>query len=129
MYNPATGAAAAAHRARLQEEEETLTKYSTEDLDGWEFKIVRSSGKITGDRFDELCKEEGENGWELVEKFDDYRVRFKRRVEHREQDGYSEVDPYRTQVGLSEGKLVLMILGIAGVSVATIILVITLITS
>ena len=111
MSAGAAAATAAVYQAKLREEEEYLTTYTGQDLDGWEFKIVRSAGKISGDKFRQLCAEERQNGWELVEKFDDYRVRFKRRVEERERDGYSEIEPYRTQYGLTEAKLVFIILG------------------
>jgi hypothetical protein len=104
-------AAAAAHQAKMREEEEKMTNYTSDDLQGWEFKIVRSAGRIKGDKFRQLCEEESRQGWELVEKFDDYRVRFKRRVEHRNQFSSSEIDPYRTTFGLSDTKLVFMVLG------------------
>lgn len=103
-------AAAAAHQARIREEEETLTTYSQQDLEEWEFKIVRSITKIKGDRFRILCEEEAQNGWELVEKFDDTRVRFKRRTERRSQDQYAQLDPYRTQFGMSDTKFVIVLL-------------------
>ena len=106
----AAAAAAAAHQAKLREEEESLTGYVPQDLEGWEFKIVRSSGKIVGDKFSRLVEEEALNGWELVEKFDDNRVRFKRRTEHRSRDGMQGIDPYRTSFGLSETRLVLIVL-------------------
>ncbi len=107
-------AAAAAAQARIREEEEhTLTTYDNRDLDGWEFKIVRSATRIKGDRFKQLCNEEALSGWELVEKFDDYRIRFKRRVECRHNDSSRELDPYRTQFGISETRAVL--LGVLGV--------------
>jgi len=104
-------AAAAAHQARLREEEEKLTAYNRDDLQGWEFKIVRSVTRIRGDKFRQLCEEEAQNGWELVEKFDDTRVRFKRPIERRNQDQYSQIDPYRTQYGIGEGKFVFIVLG------------------
>lgn len=104
-------AAAAAHQAKMREEEERLTTYDKNDLEGWEFKIVRSSGRIKGDKFNQLLAEEAKHGWELVEKFDDYRVRFKRPVERRQLDRHTDTDPYRSNFGLSEGKLVLIILG------------------
>ncbi|MCR3923310.1 MAG: hypothetical protein NUK65_12480, partial [Firmicutes bacterium] len=97
-------AAAAAHQAKLREEEERLTTYNGDDLQGWEFKIVRSVSKITGEKFRTLCDEEAQNGWELLEKFDDTRIRFKRRTEQRKQDQYAEIAPYRTSFGISEGK-------------------------
>lgn len=104
-------AAAAAHQARLREEEEELTTYNRDDLQDWEFKIVRSITKIRGEKFRRLCEEEAQNGWELVEKFDDTRVRFKRPIERRNQDQYAQLDPYRTQFGVTDTKFVLVLLG------------------
>lgn len=121
----AAAAAAAAHQARLREEEERLTGYVQNDLDGWEFKIVRSAGKIVGDKFSRLVEEEKLNGWELVEKFDDNRVRFKRRTEHRSRDGMQGIDAYRTTFGLSDTRLVLIVLGIVAVAMAVTILLVT----
>jgi len=88
--------------ARNREEEEDLTKYNSDDLDGWEFKIVRSGSNRFANRraVQQLCDEEAKAGWELVEKFDDYRIRFKRRVDQRHNDQFLNTDPYRTQVGM-----------------------------
>ena len=121
----AAAAAAAAHQAKLREEEERLTSYVPQDLEGWEFKIVRSSVKIVGDKFSRLVEEEKLNGWELVEKFDDNRVRFKRRTEHRSRDGMQGIDAYRTTFGLSETRLVLIVLGIMTAVVGVIIVLVT----
>jgi 1,4-alpha-glucan branching enzyme len=57
-------------------------------------------------------------GWELLEKLDDGRVRFKRPVSARRRDGMLPrgVDPYRTRYGMSEGLLAFWI--IAGVLLA-----------
>ena len=115
----ATMAAAAARAARLREEEERLTTYNKDDLTGWEFKIVRA---YTGyfkkpDNLRRVCEEEAKAGWELVEKFDEYRVRFKRPVEKRRDDQFLQgIDPYRTQAGIAGGKLAVRI--IAAVLVA-----------
>ena len=96
-----------------------MTDYRPSDLDGWEFKIVRSAGKINGEKFERLLVEEAEHGWELVEKFDDYRVRFKRRIENRNAYRTGDTDPYRTTYGMTEGRLALIIilisLGLVGV--------------
>ncbi len=119
--------AAAAHQEMMRKEEEDLTRYDSKDLEKWEFKIVRSSGKINGEKFRQLCEEESKNGWELLEKFDDHRVRFKRQIERREQDSYTEIDPYRTHFGMSEGKLVFIILGVVFVFVAAIVAVLLLV--
>jgi len=109
----AVAAAAAAEQAKKREEEEKLTSYNPGDLEGWEFKIVRSLTRVQGERFRQLCAEESKNGWEQVEKFDDYRIRFKRPVERRRQDQYAELDPYRTQYGMTDGRLAIIILSAA----------------
>ena len=109
----AAGAAAAARR-RMQEEEERLTEYNKDDLNGWEFKIVRANTRKfkKPEAVRQLCAEEAKAGWEMVEKFDDQRIRFKRRVEKRTGDQYLDIDPYRTSVGITEGQTVSIVLGI-----------------
>ena len=91
-------AAAAAKAAKDRDEEENLTTYKSDDLDGWEFKIVRSGiGKFKNpENIRKLCAEEAKAGWEMVEKFDNNRIRFKRPIEKRSQDQYLDFDPYRT---------------------------------
>jgi len=103
------GAIVAAHAARevrrkQEQEEEEMTKYTNEDLEqNWEFKIVRAYFPVfrKPEVFQSLLEEEALAGWELVEKLDDQRIRFKRRREARRNDitlppGF---DPYRTQYG------------------------------
>ena len=107
----AAAAAAAAHQAKMREEEETLTAYNNNDLEGWEFKIVRSAGMIKGEKFTQLCEEEKQHGWEMIEKFDDYRVRFKRSTARRSQNSSSEIDPYRTTFGLTDTKVAFIVIG------------------
>lgn len=107
-------AAAAAAAAKMRKEEEVMTNYSGDDLKGWEFKIIRSS---TGyfkkqTNLQKVIEEESQAGWEMVEKFDNNRVRFKRRTDMRGSDSMLGIDAYRTNVGMSEGKLVVLILGI-----------------
>jgi len=90
-----------------------MTKYADQDLnEGWEFKIVRSTRAINGVRFYTLCQEEARNGWELVEKFDDSRIRFKRSIQWRSSPPDPQIEPYRTTYGISETKVVLLALGI-----------------
>lgn len=89
-----------------------MTKYSETDLaEGWEFKIVRSNTALKGERFANLCREEAQTGWELVEVFDKNRIRFKRLIANRANDHLTAGDPYRTRIGLSEGALVAIIFG------------------
>jgi hypothetical protein len=104
---PVVGAAAAARRRQLQEEEETMTPYSREELDNdFEFKIVRANSGAFGnpETFARLLEEEARAGWQLLEKLDNSRVRFKRPASTRQRDALlpPDVDPYRVHYGLSE---------------------------
>jgi len=111
-FVPTTAAAAAARRRReQQQEEEQMTGYSKEEVEGWEFKIVRSATRKfkNPETVREVCAEEAKAGWELLEKFDNQRIRFKRRVDNRTGDAHLRTDPYRTQIGMSEDKLGLSI--------------------
>ena len=102
----ATAAAAAQRQRELEREEEQMTKYRADEMEEWEFKIVRASTKKFGNPefLRQVREEEARSGWEMLEKFDDYRVRFRRKIEHRGGDLHREIDPYRTTVGVSAGK-------------------------
>ena len=107
--------AAAKHQRELQREEELMTKYTADEIEGWEFKIVRASTRKFKDPefFRKTCEEEARAGWEMLEKFDDNRVRFRRNIEHRDGDLHREIDPYRTLVGMSMDKLGFLIVSSA----------------
>ena len=112
----ASTAAAAAAAERARKEEEEMTKYSGEDLDKYEFKIMRSSmGKFSNyETVKRVCDEEAKAGWELVEKFDQYRLRFKRNIEHRANDRHLGFDPYRTSMaGSGRGLTTAIVVGLA----------------
>ncbi len=104
MANGAASASAAERRRKDQEEEE-MTTYSPDEMNRYEFKIVRTNYGVFGkpDIFNKLIQEEARAGWELVEKFDNERIRFKRPTSARERDGQLPpgVDPYRTQYGMA----------------------------
>ena len=112
------GAFVAIHAAqeakKKEEEEEEMTRYTSEEMDSnWEFKIVRSeSGAFRRPEvFQQLVEEESMAGWELLEKLDDRRVRFKRPSDARRRDatlppGY---DPYRTQYGSAATRTIILI--------------------
>ncbi|MCT7948579.1 hypothetical protein NG798_02125 [Ancylothrix sp. C2] len=74
-------------------------------LNGWEYKIVRSSSDLFRDAnvFQKLCEEEAQAGWILLEKLDDRRVRFKRPLAMRDiiKGEFISFDPYRTHYGPS----------------------------
>jgi len=119
MTNFPHGAFVAVHaaqekRRKREEEEEEMTNYSTEDLaSNWEFKIVRSeSGAFRKPEvFQNLLEEESIAGWELVEKLDNRRVRFKRHTSARRKDGMLplEYDPYRTSYGSSAARPMILL--------------------
>ena len=90
-----------------------MTKYTADEIEGWEFKIVRASTRKFKDPefFRKTCEEEARAGWEMLEKFDDNRVRFRRKIEHRDGDLRREIDPYRTLVGMSADRLGFLIAG------------------
>ena len=108
-------AATAAAEATRRQEEEEMTSYSETDLsEGWEFKILRSNMNAfrKPDNLKTYLEEEGRAGWILVEKFDDNRLRLKSPASARRGDAALNFDPYRTQVGLSDTRMILVILGI-----------------
>lgn len=102
---------------RKKQEEEEMAHYSDDEIAGdWEFKIVRSSLGMFKNPAElaRLVKEEAEFGWELFEKLDNERVRFKRHVRERSRDRLagSGRDPYRSTYGtLTIGRSVLLIAG------------------
>lgn len=102
-----SGAAAAARRRREQEEEEEMTLLNTDPSGAVEYKIIRSATGAFKDpaNFRAALDEEARAGWELVEKLDNSRARLRRSTECRNGDAGLGQDPYRTQVGISEGAL------------------------
>lgn len=106
-----------AHLQVLQRtEEEDLTPYSDEELmTDYEFKILRSAvgAFAKPEHFERAITEEARAGWEMVEKFDNGRIRFKRPRSAREQDTglrASGVDPYRTSFRGGEGATVMIVI-------------------
>ncbi|MDH5505680.1 MAG: hypothetical protein OEZ02_00485 [Anaerolineae bacterium] len=119
----AAHAAAEERKRRRQMEEEEMTSYSPEDIQAdWEFKIVRSSTAAFRNQqiFANLLEEEALAGWEMVEKLDDQRVRFKRKRSERRYDDRlpPEVDPYRTQYGSNSNAVVSLIVLVLGLLMA-----------
>jgi len=92
-----------------------MTPYQPQDLSGdWEFKILRSVTSAFGkpEKLKEALDQEAKAGWTLVEKFDNSRIRLKRPASARSGDGALGFDPYRTYVGMSEGKFVLTLVAL-----------------
>lgn len=118
---PLAAQAANEQRKRQRKEEEEMTPYTREELDdGWEFKIIRSPSPVfrKPEVLAALLDEEALAGWELVEKFDNRRIRLKRPRSARAKDQMLPpgFDPYRTQFGVSRqtmsALLVLILLGL-----------------
>jgi len=113
----------AARRRRLkqaQDREEEMTRYTGEDLDRYEFKIMRSPYNQfrKPDVLTQMLEEEKVHGWELLEKLDDGRVRLVREKNGRRMSPMNGSDPYRTQYGGSAyGSRVLVTALILGVMV------------
>jgi len=123
FVNVGAMAAAQAAAEAMRREEEDMTQYEGNDMDGWEFKIVRSStGKFKNRDFvRQVCDEEAKSGWVMLEKFDSGRIRFKRKVEERNNDRHRQLDPYRTNVGIGSATLGLTIAGlIIGITAAVV---------
>ncbi len=108
-----------------------MTDYKNEDLaGGWEFKIVRSAtGAFRDPHFmKRILEEEARAGWALVEKFDNSRLRLKRPASARAGDDKLDFDAYRIQIGITEGKLALVILGYVFGGILFIVLIVALAT-
>lgn len=91
-----------------------MTSYPAGETIEYEYKIIRNQLGAFGkpEKLRQILAEEAKAGWEFLEKFDNNRIRLKRRVEWRERDGEIPWDPYRTTIGISDTKLVFVILGI-----------------
>jgi hypothetical protein len=112
------GKQARAAKAKQHQEEEEMTAYSEDEFaQRWEYKIIRSG---TGafrhrDKLRESLEEEAQARWELVEKFDDHRVRLRRPVAARSNDHRLDFDPYRTWIGASEAGMVVRALVVSAI--------------
>ena len=99
-----------------------MAGYSDEELaDGWEFKIVKSATGAFGKPgvLQSVVEDEAQAGWELLEKFDDNRIRFKRPRSARARDDMlpEGVDPYRTVHGWSDARVAFTIMAVIGLVV------------
>jgi hypothetical protein len=68
-----------------------------------EYKVVQSTTPLFAklQNIDAIMAEESKAGWQLVEKFDNYKLRLQRDISHRANDKALPFDAYRTQVGVS----------------------------
>lgn len=103
-----------------------MTRYNQNENQGeWEYKILRSSTNAfkNRNRLEMVKEEEAMAGWQLVEKFDDKRLRFRRPMSAQQYDEQlpPDIDPYRATYGMGEGAMGFVIMFIV---VATILLII-----
>jgi len=125
MIGPGPAITAAKKQLLEQEEEEKMTTNNKVDFDGWEFKIVRAGfNKFKNPGIvRKICEEESKAGWEMLEKFDDKRIRFRRHIKNRSNDQFLDVDPYRTQYGLHEEAIVIIVALVSALIVGLIFLI------
>lgn len=117
MYDGASTAAAAAQQLIEQDEEESLTGYAMTELDEYEFKILRSfgGGFNDGEYLHRVLDEEAQNGWELLEVFDNTRIRLKRPKASQSFVSKNGIEPYRTHVGAKTSTAVFVVLALLGI--------------
>jgi hypothetical protein len=125
VTNGAGAAAAAAAIARMREEEESMTPYTAEDLARYEFKFLRSNTGAFGSRekLRRALEDEAVAGWQLVEKFDNSRLRLKRPLAAREHDAQLSFDPYRTNYGMNQAAFIALLVGSIFVFIGALILI------
>lgn len=68
-----------------------------------EYKIIQATTPHFAKhaQLTKVLTEEAQAGWQLVEKFDNFKIRLQREISHREQDSGRNIDPYRCHVGPS----------------------------
>lgn len=95
-------------RQRREQEEEMTHNGDFEGSD-WEFKIIRSAtGAFRNTLFTQkILDEEAQSGWEMIEKFDNSRIRLKRRKNCELR--HPSIDPYRIHIGMSPGRITLLV--------------------
>jgi hypothetical protein len=114
--------AAAKRKRQQEEEEEDMTPLHGDPSAAFEYKIIRSVIGVFKHpaKFKAILEEEARAGWDLFEKLDCSRARLRRPISWRQKEGELSQDPYRTRVGISEGRVALyVVLGIVG-GIATI---------
>jgi len=68
-----------------------------------EYKVVQSTTPLFAklQNIEAIMAEEAKAGWQLVEKYDNYKLRLQRNISHRANDKALAFDAYRSQVGVS----------------------------
>ena len=71
-------------------------------MENKEYKVLASNTPLFGNRekMQRVLEEEAQAGWQLAEKYDNYKLRLVRDLTARQNDANCPVDPYRSQVGV-----------------------------
>ena len=74
-----------------------------EQLMAVEYKVITSQTPMFAkqEKISEVMELEARAGWQLVEKYDNYKLRLRRKLSARENDKNLDFDPYRTHAGVS----------------------------
>ena len=88
-------------------------------MDNREYKVITSNTPAfaSTEKMHQVLAEEAQAGWELEEKYDNYKIRVGRDKSAREKDSSLNIDPYRTSVGVNNA------LYLGGAAVITIIII------
>lgn len=88
-------------------------------MDNREYKVITSNTPAFGNpaKMQQILSEEAPAGWELEEKFDNYKIRVSRDKSARANDGNLSIDPYRTNAGVNNA------LYLGGAAILTIIVI------
>lgn len=72
-------------------------------MDNIEYKVIASNTPSfsTKEKMQKILDEEAQAGWRLVEKLDNFKIRVARDISARENDANTGIDPYRTEIGMS----------------------------
>ena len=92
----------------------------------WEYKIMRANrGEFARQEYlDAMLRQEARAGWTLVEKYDNHRIRLRRPITARDQDGRLPpgIDPYRTTYSAPQNSPFFFISGCLFIAITLIIL-------
>lgn len=115
-WNPWDPFGAGKRRAAELEEERGFMRDAAEAMaSGMEFKIVRSQFRSfrKPEVLERVLREERENGWELLQKLDDGRIRLSRLRPDNRFASANGIDPYRCVVGDDLKKTMIMLVLVA----------------
>lgn len=88
-------------------------------MDNREYKVITSNTPAfsSNEKLQQVLAEEAQAGWELEEKYDNFKIRVSRNKSARDNDANLNIDPYRTNVGVNN------VLYMGGAALVTIIVI------